>query len=176
MHRLALDWLEQLTEQDTRYVMVIAHNFKGYDSYFIVPRSIARKQKFEQIRTGGKLLELTFRNGYIRFIDSLSFLTTPLASFTSMFDLDPDEFAKGYFPICGIHQNMRTTWEIYHPRTCTAPTPCLPREKRSLNGGTRNKWPMASSLTCREIYGFTVYRTSNFYVWDVWRSTRSSKD
>ena len=93
-----LDWLEQLTEKDTRYVTVIAHNFKGYDSYFIVPRLIACKQKFEQIHTGGKLLELTFRNGYIRFIDSLSFLTTPLALFTSMFDLDPDEFAKGYFP------------------------------------------------------------------------------
>ena len=24
-----LDWLEQLTKQDTRYVAVIAHNFKG---------------------------------------------------------------------------------------------------------------------------------------------------
>ena len=93
-----LDWLKQLTEQETHYVTVIAHNFKGYDSYFIVPRLLARKQKFEQIRTGGKLLELTFSNGYIHFIDSLSFLTTPLASFTSMFDLDPDEFGKGYFP------------------------------------------------------------------------------
>ena len=93
-----LDWLEQLTEQDTRYVTVIAHNFKGYDSYFIVPRLIARKQTFKPTYTGGKLLELTFRKGYIRFIDSLSFLTMPLASFTSTFDLNPDEFAKGHFP------------------------------------------------------------------------------
>ena len=93
-----LDWLEQLTEQDTRYVTLVAHKFKGYDSYFIVPRLIARKQKFEQICTGVKLLELTFRNGYIRFIDSLSFLTTPLVSFTSMFDLDPDDYVGDQAP------------------------------------------------------------------------------
>ena len=33
-----LQWLEQLTEQDTRYVTALAHNFMGYDSYFVVKR------------------------------------------------------------------------------------------------------------------------------------------
>ena len=52
-----LEWLEQLTEQDTRYVTALAHNFKG----FVVKRLIERKQKFKPTRTGGKLLELTYR-------------------------------------------------------------------------------------------------------------------
>ena len=29
-----LDWLEELTEEDTRMVTVIAHNFQGYDGFF----------------------------------------------------------------------------------------------------------------------------------------------
>ena len=62
-----LQWLEQLTEQDTCYVTALAHNFKGCDSYFVVKRLIKRKQKFKPTRTGGKLLELT----YIRGVHSL---------------------------------------------------------------------------------------------------------
>ena len=93
-----LQWLEQLKEQDTRYVTALAHNFKGYDSYFVVKRLIERKQKFKPTRTGGKLLELTYRGGYIRFIDSMLFFAMALASFTKTFGLDPDNFKKGYFP------------------------------------------------------------------------------
>ena len=31
-----LEWLDTLTEKDMRPVTVIAHNFQGYDGYFIV--------------------------------------------------------------------------------------------------------------------------------------------
>lgn len=31
-----LEWLDSLTEQDTRAVTVMTHNFQGYDGYFIV--------------------------------------------------------------------------------------------------------------------------------------------
>ena len=31
-----LEWLHTLTEDDTRQVRVLAHNFQGYDSYFIL--------------------------------------------------------------------------------------------------------------------------------------------
>ena len=86
------------SEQDTRYVTALAHNFKGYDSYFVVKHLIERKQKFKATRTGGKLLELTCKGGYIRFIDSMSFFAMALASFTKTFGLDPHNFKKGYFP------------------------------------------------------------------------------
>ena len=79
-------------EQDTRYVTALAYNFKVHDSYFVVKRLIQRKQKFKLTRTGGKLLELTYRGGYIRFIDSMSFFTIALASFTKTFGLDPNNF------------------------------------------------------------------------------------
>ena len=42
-----LQWLEELTEYETRYVTALAHNFKGYDSYFVVGRLIERKQNFK---------------------------------------------------------------------------------------------------------------------------------
>ena len=31
-----LEWLEVLTEEEAREITVLAHNFKGYNSYFIV--------------------------------------------------------------------------------------------------------------------------------------------
>ena len=68
------------------------------DSYFVVKHLIDRKQKFKPTRTGRKLLELTYRGGYIRFIDSMSSFAMALASFTKTFGLDPNNFKKGYFP------------------------------------------------------------------------------
>ena len=50
-----LQWLEELTEQETCYVTALAHNFKGYGSYFVVRRLIERKQKFKLTRTGAHL-------------------------------------------------------------------------------------------------------------------------
>ena len=93
-----LEWLEVLTEEETREITVLAHNFKGYDSYFIVDALHRRKQALKQVRNGGKVLELTYLGGYIRFIDSMSFVPGPLSSFTKTFGLDPDQFKKGYFP------------------------------------------------------------------------------
>ena len=93
-----LQWLEELTEQDTRYVTALAQHFKGYDSYFVVKRLIECKQKFKPTCTGRKLLELTHKGGYIHFIDSMSFFAMALASFTKTFGLDPNIFKKRYFP------------------------------------------------------------------------------
>ena len=38
-----LQWLEELTEYEIRYVTALAHNFKGHASYFVVGRLIERK-------------------------------------------------------------------------------------------------------------------------------------
>ena len=38
-----INYLEELTENDTRYDTAIPHNFKGHDSYSIVQRRIAQR-------------------------------------------------------------------------------------------------------------------------------------
>ena len=89
-----LEWLDTLTEEDTRPVTVIAHNFQGYDGYFIVDEYHKQYRIVEQLRNGAKLLQVTF--DHIRFIDSLSFFQMPLSTFPKTFGLT--ELKKGHFP------------------------------------------------------------------------------
>ena len=93
-----LEWLETLTEDGTRPLTVIAHNFKGYDSYPVIDELHRQKREIEQIRNGGKVLQLTYphEETTIRFIDSLSFFQMPLSDFPKTFGLT--ELKKGYFP------------------------------------------------------------------------------
>ena len=89
-----LEWLDTLTQEDTRPVNVLAHNFQGYDGYFVANQYHSDNQKIQQIRNGCKLLEV--KHDKIRFIDSLSFFQMPLAAFPKTFGLT--ELRKGYFP------------------------------------------------------------------------------
>ena len=89
-----LEWLDTLTQEDTRQVNVIAHNFQGYDGYFVVNQYHSDNQTVKQIRNGCKLLQV--QHDKIRFIDSLSFFQMSLAAFPKTFGLT--ELKKGYFP------------------------------------------------------------------------------
>ena len=89
-----LEWLEELTEDDSRNVTVIAHNFQGYDGYFVVNEYYGSNQLIQQLRNGCKLLEV--QHDSIRFIDSLSFMAMPLSAFPKTFGIK--ELKKGYFP------------------------------------------------------------------------------
>ena len=89
-----LERLDTLTENDTRPVTVIAHNFQGYDGYFIVDEYHQQHRLIEQVRNGGKLMQVT--HDRIRFIDSLSFFQMPLCAFPKTFGIT--ELKKGYFP------------------------------------------------------------------------------
>ena len=89
-----LEWLDTLTQEDTRPVNVLAHNFQGYDGYFVVNQYHSDNQTVNQIRNGCKLLEV--KHDKIRVIDSLSFFQMPLAAFPKTFG--PTELKKGYFP------------------------------------------------------------------------------
>lgn len=80
--RAFLDWLEELTG-DTRHVTVIAHNFQGYDGYFVVKDYYGHNQLIQQLRNGAKLLEV--KHDSVRFIDSLSFMAMPLSAFSKNF-------------------------------------------------------------------------------------------
>jgi len=89
-----LEWLDTLTLNDTRQVNVLAHNFQGYDGYFVVHQYHSDNRIVEQLWNGCKLLEV--QHDRIRFIDSLSFFQMPLSAFPKTFGLT--ELRKGYFP------------------------------------------------------------------------------
>ena len=89
-----LEWLDTLTVNDTRQVNVLAHNFQGYDGYFIIHQYYGDNRIVNQLRNGCKLLQV--QHDRIRFIDSLSFFQMPLSAFPKTFGLN--ELRKGYFP------------------------------------------------------------------------------
>ena len=84
---------------------MLAHNFQGYDSYFLMHEYQLQAPNYNQIRNGGKILELRvgkLGKERIRFIDSCSFLSMPLTNFASTFGFDENDttlnLKKGYFP------------------------------------------------------------------------------
>ena len=85
--------------------IVIAHNFQGYDSYFILNHLNQEAIPYDVIYNGAKCMTLTTkRKGKkrtlfaveIKFIDSINFIPMALARFPKTFGLD--ELCKGYFP------------------------------------------------------------------------------
>ena len=83
-----------LTVHDTRQVYVLAHNFQGYDSYFVVHEYHGQNRFIQQLRNGASLLEVLYCR--IPFIEFLSFFHMPLAAFPETFGLT--ELKKFYFP------------------------------------------------------------------------------
>ena len=79
--------LKGLTEEDTRKVIVIAHNLQAYDGYFVIKELYRDNKTVTQIRSGAKILEISHYD--IRFIDSLNFFSFPLADFPKTFGSTP---------------------------------------------------------------------------------------
>ena len=75
---------------------VMAHNFQGYDSYFILQYLREHGVKYDVIMHGAKVLSLTVDMFNIRFVDSLNFIPMKLANFPKTFGIE--ELAKGHFP------------------------------------------------------------------------------
>ena len=76
--------------------IVVAHNFQGYDSYFIIKHLNANAIPYEIIYRGAKCLSMTIPMFNIKFIDSLNFIPMGLAKFPKTFA--QPELCKGYFP------------------------------------------------------------------------------
>ena len=91
-----LDELADVQDSDReRDIIIVFHNFKGFDSVFVVNELYSQQREVtEQLTVGAKVL--SFKSGPLKFIDSLSFLPMPLASFTNTFNLS--ELKKGFFP------------------------------------------------------------------------------
>ena len=75
---------------------VMAHNFQGYDSYFVLQYLREHGVKYDVIMRGAKVLSLTVDMFNIRFVDSLNFIPMKLANFPKTFGIE--ELAKGYIP------------------------------------------------------------------------------
>ena len=76
--------------------IVVAHNFQGYNGYFIKDYLIQNAIRYEIIYRGAKSLSLKVPDWGIRFIDSINFIPMALAKFPKTFG--QDELCKGYFP------------------------------------------------------------------------------
>ena len=104
-----LIWLEELTEEDTQNVTVVAHNFQGYDGYFVVEQYYRTNQIIEQLRNGAKLLQV--QHDRIRFIDSLNFFAMKLDNFPKTFGIQ--QLKKGYFPhVFNVPANQNYVGEL----------------------------------------------------------------
>ena len=75
---------------------MVAHNFQGYDGYFIQNYLNENAVKYEVILRGAKILSMTVPMFNMKFIDSLNFIPMSLAKFPKTFGMT--ELCKGYFP------------------------------------------------------------------------------
>ena len=104
------EWLLTKEHQDC---IVVAHNFQGYDGYFIIKYLVQNAIKYEHILRGAKILSMTIPMFNIKFIDSLNFIPMSLAKFPKTFG--QDELCKGYFPHLF---NKEENWNYVGPIPC----------------------------------------------------------
>ena len=90
------EFCQWLLTPEHKGCIAIAHNFQGYDSYFIIKFLNENAIHYEIIYRGAKCLSMTIPMLNIKFIDSLNFIPMSLAKFPKTFG--QDELCKGYFP------------------------------------------------------------------------------
>ena len=90
------NFCEWLFTPEHKGCIVVAHNFQGYDGYFINEFLIANAIHYEIIYRGAKSLSMNVPLFNIKFIDSINFIPMSSAKFPKTFG--QDELCKGYFP------------------------------------------------------------------------------
>ena len=90
------NFCEWLFTPEHKGCIVVAHNFQGYDGYFITKFLIDNAIHYDIIYRGAKSLSMTIPMFNIKFIDSINFIPMSLAKFPKTFG--QDELCKGYFP------------------------------------------------------------------------------
>ncbi len=68
------EFCEWLFQKERANCVVMAHNFQGYDSYFILQYLRENGVKYDVIMRGAKVLSLSVDMFKIKFIDSLNFI------------------------------------------------------------------------------------------------------
>ena len=117
-----LDWLREQSKTDDpeemRDVIAVAHNFQGYDSYFILEQFYKEYICPHQIVNGAKILSMQVGKR-LKFNDSMCFLQMALASFVEAFGLK--ELKKVSFPTSSISKNIKTRSDPCSPKTIMIP-------------------------------------------------------
>ena len=90
------DFCQWLLTKEHQGCIVVAHNFQGYDGYFIQDFLNKNSIKYEVILRGAKILSMTIPMFNMKFIDSLNFIPMSLSKFPKTFGMT--ELCKGYFP------------------------------------------------------------------------------
>ena len=90
------EFCQWLLTPEHKGCIVVAHNFQGYDSYFIIKFLNENAIHYEIIYRGAKALSMTIPMFNIKFIDSLNFIPMGLVKFPKTFA--QPELCKGYFP------------------------------------------------------------------------------
>ena len=90
------EFCQWLLTPEHKGCIAIAHNFQGYDSYFIIKFLDENAIHYEIIYRGAKCLSITIPMFNIKFIDSLNFIPMGLDKFPKTFA--QPELCKGYFP------------------------------------------------------------------------------
>ncbi|XP_032240658.2 uncharacterized protein LOC116619717 [Nematostella vectensis] len=88
----------------------LAHNFKGYDSYFILEYLFENGIKPNVIFTGGKVMHLKIDSLKIDMKCTLDFLQMPLSKLPKAFGFD-HVTQKGFSPTFLIPLNIKTMWD-----------------------------------------------------------------
>ena len=104
------EFCEWLFQEGNSGSVVLAHNFQGYDGYFILQYLHKNGLVPEVIMNGAKILTLNFPVLDIKFVDSLCFIPMKLANFPKTFGLR--ELNEGYFP---HHFNTETNKNYRFP-------------------------------------------------------------
>ncbi len=126
------DFCGWLFSKEHKNHIFVAHNFQGYDGYFIQNFLNKNGVKYDVIMSGAKIVTLTVPMFNIRFIDSLNFIPMALANFPKTFGLD--ELRKGYFPHLF---NKRENQNYVGPIPCE---PYLPNSMSSKNRKAFQEW------------------------------------
>ena len=92
----AEDFCRWLLSEEHYGAKVFCHNFKGYDSYWILKYLYDNAILPEVISTGSKYMSIYIQQCKMRFLDSLNFLPMALADLPEALNLT--ELSKGYFP------------------------------------------------------------------------------
>lgn len=89
-----IDHLHSLSNEKKTEILILGHNFKSFDGYFVIEALLSRKMTPDVIVQGAKIISLKVGNWH--FKDSLMFIPQKLSSLPKSFGLT--ELCKGYFP------------------------------------------------------------------------------
>ena len=121
------DFCKWLFSKEHQRCIVVAHNFQGYDGYFIQNFLNKNAMKYDVILRGAKILLMTVPMFDMKFIDSLNFIPMSLSKFPKTFGLT--ELCKGYFPHLFNKEENQSYVGPIPPATYYSPCMMKPEER-----------------------------------------------